>query len=1188
MNDNKKNRLKGSVLYTVIAVMMIMTVFVFAALTLAASANKRVHNVYANNQTQYTARSVVDGMMAILEQNGKDAVGTVDVDKLNASLDSSWGKVTAASIQDVGSIKDLENKGINFGLNLTTSQKTERRVYKLSATVNMQGQENTVALYCYDGEEDKPHIFKNSLTSMGALMMSNAGGLFTGDVYSYINNGATSNGDVYINQKFELNGSYGTDSSVSIFAGADITINDYNKGVYIGGNFIPTGSNINLSFYEPIEPIKPTMYTQLPYMFIGKSFGYAGGITKKIGANNQPFITMVDTLIDGWAVPNPNQSSDAGFENINYYGDVYLFAQNGEESNISAAKDSGIHPWNTGIVSNKTSRGEFYTGGNLYSRGKINIVGTGSVPANNIVANELVFWETNSAPSGAVVAGTVDLSVNTGGDKTWTFNKGLFTDPANFRISEGRVVNGITCDFSSIKQVGWENTATYYTDQSNPDISVWSNNDITHTLNFKVDDLWNGIFWDQSGNQYTDPSKIVFIEPRSLTINFDRNTSDMTPEAIERGDFIKKLTFDNGAEIELFENGSSIGTNSINLENASQSPNSFTVNLPTCNVRDSGILKLKLTDIESGYWKTIPMVTDPEPKYTIKYQWNKNNHWVYEDVPETETKPDYNSYHWEWNTSESKWEKVDGPCPDGLIDPRITHPENCYWSEEVKFTYIEVDIDGKKQRVFDKMEYSGGWVKNNDYEYQTEWREDKSLTGGGYYVYYVQTNSINSINVSNISLKGQPYEDNSTIYGNMLENYLKKINDVSFDNTSDNTIYIDDIDKSVTLKKTIDSITGRTVMNISVKKIDGTVEDKGSYDYDTQYAQFMRAVVDTVTFPESMEKDKVLDVNGGFVNTSFMSEDYRTHLTSNSWTYNDVKDKLTGVNTYSAPNNGTWYKIDKDGNIEKKYDDENGYDVVYSESHDESNPITENCILTGSFTDGTLVIDPGNKDIYIGLYQLKINNSNIVVEDDEGKGKVYFFVPGKGIPFKYENGGTVYDETTGPVWGYGDDRDITDIANPTGGTERNPYWISDCGYLSLSNSKILTRTYFEQLTPEGTENNLKIFSKLIPDDGKNYVPNIYLYMDYNEPNMGLYLGESLISGYIMAPTALANLDSAKKYNVSYDGTNYTDNISVIGSAIFKVTHFLNNSAFMYIDESGNSDSNANKKEKFTKLYYQAY
>ena len=69
LKDAGKHKAKGSVLYTVVAVMMIMTVFIFAALALASSANRRAFNSYANNQTQYTARSVIDSIWEAMNQN---------------------------------------------------------------------------------------------------------------------------------------------------------------------------------------------------------------------------------------------------------------------------------------------------------------------------------------------------------------------------------------------------------------------------------------------------------------------------------------------------------------------------------------------------------------------------------------------------------------------------------------------------------------------------------------------------------------------------------------------------------------------------------------------------------------------------------------------------------------------------------------------------------------------------------------------------------------------------------------------------------------------------------------------------------------------------------------------------------------------------------------------------------------
>ena len=50
----RNNKVKGTVLYTVVSVLMIMIILIMAALTISASASKRAYNSYSKAQTQYS------------------------------------------------------------------------------------------------------------------------------------------------------------------------------------------------------------------------------------------------------------------------------------------------------------------------------------------------------------------------------------------------------------------------------------------------------------------------------------------------------------------------------------------------------------------------------------------------------------------------------------------------------------------------------------------------------------------------------------------------------------------------------------------------------------------------------------------------------------------------------------------------------------------------------------------------------------------------------------------------------------------------------------------------------------------------------------------------------------------------------------------------------------------------------
>ena len=59
-------KVKGTVLFTVVVVMMVLVVFLMGALALAATANQRAANTYSTAQTQATARAGVDAIISAM------------------------------------------------------------------------------------------------------------------------------------------------------------------------------------------------------------------------------------------------------------------------------------------------------------------------------------------------------------------------------------------------------------------------------------------------------------------------------------------------------------------------------------------------------------------------------------------------------------------------------------------------------------------------------------------------------------------------------------------------------------------------------------------------------------------------------------------------------------------------------------------------------------------------------------------------------------------------------------------------------------------------------------------------------------------------------------------------------------------------------------------------------------------
>lgn len=1008
----RKNKLKGSVLYTVVAVMMIMTVLVFAALTLASAANRRAFNSYANNQTQYTARSVVDSMMKILEENGASAVGSVDCDILNASIDSSMGKVTSAKIESVGTVKELEAKNYNFGLNLTEEQKNNY-VYKLTATVKMLGQENTVSLYCYNGKEINPPLFKNALTIMSKTDFAPCDTIpVYGDVYTSVDNPVDVNVGKDNSQPLYINGSYGTKGNLLLYGGGNaglrVNIDDFKKGIYVDKNVGLLGNSMysELKFAKDVNNVS---YTTLPYVYINGTFG--GDFVDNenisrtsgkqnymsIGDSNHPFIFMADSL-----------GGQGSQDQFNIYGDVYLYSDttpsyimvNSESSGI----ESGVHSWNTGKVDSVNPDSQNYTGGNIYSMGELNVEtynqgtdGYGGTLANNVLAKSVKFMNPGHNvrynTNGAVVADSVNLST-AGSICEYNFSGGLFTNYDNFNIAAGQTVNGISY--------------------------------IDDYIDYYVEKVWT--FEDRDFSLDVNNEPVELNGSKKIIIPYDFSNE------FSEDEFVNIYTWSNYDKVTVKE--IKIDISAFNLDDYFYKGCKIGYEIDSSN---SGIVNCDLVEGENVITIT-PNLTLNSLKGEIKLSFY----------------PHDNSYNYIWQ-----------------IGKYMSYDEG----KLIYFNSANVTLDAEVRRTGDILRHG----------------TDK------------------------------------------LE-LLKQANDNAFAWNS-NVIYIDDIDKSVKLEK------DGSIMRISIANHGNTIYTLvGEYDYDTEYVDFLNAVINTVSFPDSMKKDNVIDTNGGFVGTSFMSESYRKQIVSNAKTYNDVESEFRDVDTYLA-NRDDWTKIDKDGNTS-------------SVTIDKSNPITGNCILGcassnsfGNGSNGVLYINPpDNKTIYIGLYNFKVySNTHLVVADDDN-GKVIFFVPKSGI----EINGT--GETTG----------------------------NGIDWTGTNNVSVMPESLYDKLYDESgamTSGSIDISELTVKS------PNIYFYFD-NDEELYMTLGDgSLIAGYIYGP----NVNYSVKSGAWFANGGDVVKINILGSGIFN-NAFIEESNYVYIEEGSTAETPPDDSDvgEFTTLYYQAY
>lgn len=456
--NDRKHKAKGSVLYTVVAVMMIMTVFIFAALALASSANRRAFNTYANNQTQYTARSVIDSIWEAMNQSESFAnqfaslTNKGDSKEINVTLpisDSSMGKI-------MGNPKvTLLGKGTEYGYN------TDKNMYKISVTVKMLGQENTIAGYFIADKIDSGAPFDYALVSLGDSSvntldnLSVLGGTSTGSSYPHDIN--IRNTDALLQSPANINGNL----SINAF-NAHILFSKPEEGAFVNGGlqFVNSGNIVRSDITQKVN------YKQLPYLYVRDKIEFNANI-QKIGSVDNPVIVIADS-IDGFGSSNVSDK---------IYGDLYLYSQSTSSNLNLSGLSAGIQKWNGDAVNKQDNRsGTYYTGGNIYSLGTLNITGESGQSGNNIISDTLNYNHKGMLQVyGASVSNTVNLQKDYNGG-SYMFYNGLFTNPDNFTCEENIFVNnmqfnkaksiigseGISIDVNQLWQPGDSDHFIYY------------------------------------------------------------------------------------------------------------------------------------------------------------------------------------------------------------------------------------------------------------------------------------------------------------------------------------------------------------------------------------------------------------------------------------------------------------------------------------------------------------------------------------------------------------------------------------------------------------------------------------------------------------------------------------------------------------------------------------------------------
>jgi len=404
-----RKRVKGTVLFTVVSVMMVLLVFLTATLALAVTANKRAYTAYQQEQTEYTAKAVLEAVnrQVASDTDGSgirgDIVGLQSTDppmEVNIEIDDGTVKENhTVLISNTGEQRSIyENnawKKINvYQLSVTVSSSTTSASSTYESFLAMDvvpGSTTTTTITTINPGGGDGGAFV-SLGDTGGNELATkgytTGGTYLGikiPNYSYT---MSSSGANVIDAPFYVNGdlSSGAQPFVMHFTQPD----DF---MIVRGNF--TFQNLN-SISTSFAGYDNTGYSyeSTPFIYVDGAFNSPGSKCT-IGDASHAVNVFCGSMSIG----------QNGFE---HYGDLYIMDEVKSTIDTQAAQTK-LYKWTGGTLNRAEGFPTNY--GNIYSMGSLEITsGNGLIVQGNVQINGDLTVSKLEVTGDVIVNGTLKVN----------------------------------------------------------------------------------------------------------------------------------------------------------------------------------------------------------------------------------------------------------------------------------------------------------------------------------------------------------------------------------------------------------------------------------------------------------------------------------------------------------------------------------------------------------------------------------------------------------------------------------------------------------------------------------------------------------------------------------------------------------------------------------------------------------
>lgn len=351
-------RVQGTVLFTVVCVMMVLIVFLMGTLALAATANNRAYNNYQKEQTEYTARTVLDATVQAINEDTSTTGIKSQIVGLGVGSDMTIAVTGTDGLSESVTITNLGSRTV---YNAAAEQWVSGKIYEVATEVNRTMAQTRYSAYIVDASITPPGGGGGgggafvSLGGLGGKIGTSgftAGGTEIGIDGTGTEDYELDNSAVQM-VPFYLNGNLDTKSQCSVY------FNKIAKQQYyaVTGN-LTVSNTFNLEYSSDFawNDSLVTDYKEIPTVYVGG--------TLKILSNNVSFgstqvpmnvyVGSVDTQI-----------------NFNVYGDLYATDPTAISSIRGNEGTTALYTWTSKQIKGRDGVVRTQSFGNFYSAGSV-------------------------------------------------------------------------------------------------------------------------------------------------------------------------------------------------------------------------------------------------------------------------------------------------------------------------------------------------------------------------------------------------------------------------------------------------------------------------------------------------------------------------------------------------------------------------------------------------------------------------------------------------------------------------------------------------------------------------------------------------------------------------------------------------------------------------------------------------